>query len=112
MISPLPLQVPNRLRRLTPAQMYDRVLASDRGCNGRFFFGVLSTGIFAGPCHARKPRRENVRFFSTAEAARAAGLRPCLKCHPEDFARGADPVLEMMEAVVAEVRADPVAFAD
>lgn len=100
-------------RRLNPAQMYDRVLASDAGCNGRFFFGVLSTGIFCLPsCRARKPRVENVRFFATTEAARAAGLRPCLKCHPEDFARGADPVLETIETVVAEVRADPAAFAD
>jgi AraC family transcriptional regulator of adaptative response / DNA-3-methyladenine glycosylase II len=98
---------------LTPAQMYERVLASDAACNGQFFFGVLSTGVFCLPsCHARKPRPENVEFVRTAEAARAAGLRPCLKCHPEDFARGADPVLETIEAVVAEVRADPAAFSD
>jgi AraC family transcriptional regulator of adaptative response / DNA-3-methyladenine glycosylase II len=93
--------------------MYGRVLASDPDFNGRFFFGVLSTGIFCLPsCHARKPRVENVRFFPTAEAARAAGLRPCRKCHPEDFARGADVVLETIEAVVAEVRAHPGEFAD
>jgi AraC family transcriptional regulator of adaptative response / DNA-3-methyladenine glycosylase II len=93
--------------------MYDRVLASDAGYNGRFFFGVTSTGIYCLPsCRARKPRRENVRFFPTCENARAAGLRPCRKCHPDDFARGADPVLESVETLVGEIRANPAAFAD
>jgi AraC family transcriptional regulator of adaptative response / DNA-3-methyladenine glycosylase II len=51
-----------------------------------------------------------VRFFPTCEAARAAGLRACKKCHPDDFARGADPVLETIETLAAEVRSNPVAF--
>ncbi|MBI4625688.1 MAG: DNA-3-methyladenine glycosylase 2 family protein [Verrucomicrobia bacterium] len=99
--------------RLTNATMYARVLASDASYNGRFFFGVTSTGIYCLPaCKARKPRPENVRFFPTCEAARASGLRPCRKCHPDDFARGADPVLETIETLVAEMRAAPAAFAD
>ena len=78
--------------------MFARVLASDAACNGRFFTGVLTTGIYCLPsCKARKPKPENVRFFPTVEAARAAGLRPCKKCHPDDYARGADPVLEDVE---------------
>lgn len=93
--------------------MYARVLESDASCNGRFFFGVLSTGIYCLPgCTARKPKRENVRFFPTCEAARTAGLRACRKCHPDDFARGADPILEDIEMLVAEMRADPAAFGD
>lgn len=93
--------------------MYDRLLASDASYNGRFFTGVLTTGIYCLPsCKARKPKSENVRFFPTCEAARAAGLRPCRKCHPDDFARGADPVLESIETLVGEIRADPAAFAD
>jgi AraC family transcriptional regulator of adaptative response / DNA-3-methyladenine glycosylase II len=104
---------PTRPRRLTPAQMYARVLAGDPAWNGRFFTGVLTTGIYCLPsCKARKPKLENVRFFPTCEAARAAGLRPCRKCHPDDYARGADPVLEAVERVVAEVRARPADFAD
>jgi AraC family transcriptional regulator of adaptative response / DNA-3-methyladenine glycosylase II len=93
--------------------MYARLLASDASCNGRFFTGVLTTGIYCLPsCKARKPKPENVRFFPTCEAARAAGLRACRKCHPDDFARGADPVLVDIETLVAEVRADPAAFPD
>ncbi len=93
--------------------MYARLLARDPTFNGRFFTGVLTTGIYCLPsCKARKPRPENVRFFSTCTAAREAGLRPCRKCHPDDFARGFDPVLEDIETLVAEVRTNPAAFAD
>lgn len=99
--------------RMTDATMYARVLAGDSAYNGRFFTGVLTTGIYCLPsCKARKPRRENVRFFSTCESARESGLRACKKCHPDDFARGADPVLESIESLVAEIRVSPAAFAD
>jgi AraC family transcriptional regulator of adaptative response / DNA-3-methyladenine glycosylase II len=99
--------------RLSHATMYARLLESDASCNGRFFTGVLTTGIYCLPaCKARKPKSENVRFFPTCEAAREAGLRPCKKCHPDDFARGADPVLADIETLVAEICADPAAFPD
>jgi AraC family transcriptional regulator of adaptative response / DNA-3-methyladenine glycosylase II len=93
--------------------MYARVIAGDASYNGRFFTGVLTTGIYCLPsCKARKPKPENVRFFPTCEAARGAGLRACKKCHPDDFARGADPVLETIETLAGEVRANPASFVD
>lgn len=99
--------------RLSHAAMYGRLLASDPTYDGRFFTGVLTTGIYCLPsCRARKPLAKNVRFFPSCETARAAGLRPCKKCHPDDYARGADPVLDTVETVVAELRADPAAFPD
>lgn len=64
------------------------VLARDRASDGRFVTGVMTTGIYCRPsCAARHPKRENVRFFADGTAARAAGLRPCLRCRPEDKAR-------------------------
>lgn len=99
--------------RLSADRMYQRMLASDSDWDGQFFTGVLTTGIYCLPsCKARKPRRENVRFFPTCEAARQAGLRPCRKCHPDDYARGADPVLEDVELLAAEIRSSPAAFPD
>ncbi|MFZ9682675.1 MAG: Ada metal-binding domain-containing protein [Cephaloticoccus sp.] len=93
--------------------MYSRLLAGDPTWNGRFFTGVRTTGIYCLPsCKARKPKAENVTFFPTCEAARAAGLRPCKKCHPDDYAQGADPVRETIETVVAELRAAPSRFRD
>jgi AraC family transcriptional regulator of adaptative response / DNA-3-methyladenine glycosylase II len=99
--------------RLSPAKMYDRFRAADPTYDGRFFTGVATTGIYClASCHARKAKRENVRFFPSTEAAREAGFRACQVCHPDDFAQGADPVLETIETVVAEVRANPAAFKD
>ena len=43
-----------------------------------------STGIYCRPiCPVRPPKRENMRFFSSAAAAEGAGYRPCLRCRPE-----------------------------
>ena len=99
--------------RLSAARMYEKFVAGDAAFNGRFFTGVVTTGIYCLPsCKARKPRRENVRFFPSCEAARTAGFRACRKCHPDDFARGADPVLDSVEALVAEIRTHPAAFRD
>ncbi|MBI3681901.1 MAG: bifunctional DNA-binding transcriptional regulator/O6-methylguanine-DNA methyltransferase Ada [Acidobacteria bacterium] len=62
---------------------WQAVLARDRAGDGRFFFGVLTTGVYCRPsCPARRPRRENVRFYETAKAAGKDGLRPCLRCRP------------------------------
>jgi AraC family transcriptional regulator of adaptative response / DNA-3-methyladenine glycosylase II len=52
--------------------------------DGWIYVGVTTTGIYCRPsCPARTPKRENVRFFSTAAAAQAAGLRACKRCRPD-----------------------------
>jgi AraC family transcriptional regulator, regulatory protein of adaptative response / methylated-DNA-[protein]-cysteine methyltransferase len=54
-----------------------------RDASARFFYGVTTTGVFCRPgCSSRRPLRANVRFFATADAARAAGFRACAKCNP------------------------------
>jgi AraC family transcriptional regulator, regulatory protein of adaptative response / DNA-3-methyladenine glycosylase II len=63
---------------------YRALLSRDARFDGRFFTGVLSTGIYCRPiCPARTPRIGNVRFFECAAAAEAAGLRPCRRCRPD-----------------------------
>jgi methylphosphotriester-DNA--protein-cysteine methyltransferase len=55
---------------------------------GEFFAAVTSTGIYCRPgCPARTPKRENVRFYLTATAARSDGFRACLRCRPDEAAR-------------------------
>ncbi|WP_353229514.1 methylated-DNA--[protein]-cysteine S-methyltransferase [Novosphingobium sp.] len=77
------------------------VLARDRGSDGQFVTGVLTTGIYCRPsCPARHPRRDNVRFFVDGPAARSAGLRACLRCRPDDLARDEAAVL----AAIATIR--------
>ena len=68
------------------------VLARDRAADARFVFAVTSTGVFCRPsCAARRPRRENTRFFADTAAAERAGFRACLRCRPG--ARGRESVL-------------------
>jgi AraC family transcriptional regulator, regulatory protein of adaptative response / DNA-3-methyladenine glycosylase II len=67
-----------------PEACFRAVRARDRRFDGRFFTAVSSTGIYCRPiCPVRPPKRENMRFFSSAAAAEGAGYRPCLRCRPE-----------------------------
>src|ERR1700735_3307024 len=60
------------------------VRTRDRRFDGRFFTAVSSTGIYCRPiCRVRPPKRETMRFYSSAAAAEGAGFRPCLRCRPE-----------------------------
>ncbi len=66
------------------ARRWQAVVARDRSLDGAFVFGVSSTGIFCRPsCPAKRPRRENARFFDDAPAAERAGYRACLRCCPK-----------------------------
>jgi AraC family transcriptional regulator of adaptative response / DNA-3-methyladenine glycosylase II len=64
---------------------YERArLARDPRFDGRFYIGVLSTGVYCRPiCPVQPPLAKNVRFFASAAAAAEAGFRPCLRCRPE-----------------------------
>jgi AraC family transcriptional regulator of adaptative response / DNA-3-methyladenine glycosylase II len=69
---------------LDPEACYRAVRSRDRRFDGRFFTGVSSTGIYCRPiCPVRPPKREHMRFYSSAAAAEGAGYRPCLRCRPE-----------------------------
>ena len=52
--------------------------------DGRFFFGVIATGIYCRPiCPIRASKKENVQLCKSAAAATEASFRPCLRCRPE-----------------------------
>ncbi|MEQ1542598.1 MAG: methylated-DNA--[protein]-cysteine S-methyltransferase [Novosphingobium sp.] len=81
-------------------ECWNAALARDRTYDGRFVSGVMSTGIYCRPsCPARHPKRENVRFFATGAEARAAGLRPCKRCSPDDVSRDERAVLSAIAAI-------------
>src|ERR1051326_6633598 len=61
------------------------VLRRDSSLDGGFVFGVLTTGVYCRPsCPARRPIRKNVRFYESSRDAEADGLRPCLRCTPNN----------------------------
>ena len=62
---------------------WQAVVARDAAQDGRFVFAVATTGVYCRPsCAARRPKRENVRFFAGPAEAEAAGFRACLRCRP------------------------------
>lgn len=64
--------------------LYEAFQAKDTRFDGRYFVGISSTKIYCRPtCWAKRPKRENCTFFSSAAEAEQAGYRPCLLCRPE-----------------------------
>lgn len=56
----------------------------DRNFDGKFFFGVKTTGIFCRPsCPSPRAKEKNVLYFNTIFEALEHGFRPCLRCRPD-----------------------------
>jgi len=72
------------------ATYYQALLDRDPGFVGIFFVGVKTTSIFCiATCRARKPKLQNVEFYSTFKDALDAGYRPCKVCKPTENANQA-----------------------
>ncbi|MDG2527742.1 methylated-DNA--[protein]-cysteine S-methyltransferase [Caulobacter endophyticus] len=68
----------------TDDERWTAIERRDRAADSAFFCGVRTTGVYCRPSCAGRPLRKNVTFHDTREAARAAGLRPCLRCRPDE----------------------------
>lgn len=74
------------------------VATRDTAADGRVFYGVTSTGVYCRPsCPSRRPRRENVRFFSSTSDAEREGFRACRRCRPNDVTRAVESVARAKE---------------
>ena len=81
------------------------VESRDAGADGRFVFGVRSTGIYCRPsCPARRPGRAQVVFFPRPQAAERAGFRACRRCRPDDAGAGRSQV-RLVEAACRYIEA-------
>lgn len=68
---------------MNEAVAWESVLHRDPSADDRFLYGVTTTGIYCRPsCPSRRPKRDNVAFFSSAESAERAGFRACQRCRP------------------------------
>lgn len=71
-------------RYASDGERWAAVLARDPRADGAFFYAVATTGVYCRPsCGARRPRREHVAFFASAQAAEHAGYRACRRCRPD-----------------------------
>jgi AraC family transcriptional regulator of adaptative response/methylated-DNA-[protein]-cysteine methyltransferase len=101
------LQIANRVAlaeavRVDPDAAWKQLLTRDRGAS--FFYAVATTGIFCRPsCSSKRPLRANVRFFGSAQEARAAGFRACKRCKPESTSQNSplDKIRAHIEAHLA-----------
>lgn len=87
---------------LPPAdEMLEAFQTRDADYDGIFFTAVKTTGIFCRPsCSARKPRRENITFYSSAREALAHGFRPCKRCRPIELpGQTPEPIQSLLKDV-------------
>jgi AraC family transcriptional regulator of adaptative response/methylated-DNA-[protein]-cysteine methyltransferase len=65
--------------------------------DGAFFYGVRTTGIYCLPsCLSKRPKRDNVMFFSSFKDAENKGFRACLRCRPQN-GKQPNPQIEIIQ---------------
>jgi AraC family transcriptional regulator, regulatory protein of adaptative response / methylated-DNA-[protein]-cysteine methyltransferase len=97
--------------RLDPDTAWAAFMRRDRSWDGRIIGAVHTTGIYCKPsCPARRPRRENVTFYSSGEEARAAGFRPCLRCKPDEVGRDREAIARAVKLI--ERAEEPLSLAE
>lgn len=70
---------------------WEAVSTRDAQADGQFVYAVRTTGVYCRPSSsARLPKRENIEFFDTAEAAEAAGYRPSRRAQGDRTAVAAE----------------------
>jgi len=93
------------------AERMTQFLAGDKGANGAFLAGVLTTGIYCLPgCPARKPLPQNIVFVDSPAQAQELGLRACKRCRPDAFYAGQDPEGQRLRTLAEAVRRNPGAW--
>jgi AraC family transcriptional regulator of adaptative response/methylated-DNA-[protein]-cysteine methyltransferase len=65
--------------------LWAAVTARDVAFDGRFYYSVVTTGVYCRPsCVSRPAKRANVSFHASCADAEAAGFRPCKRCRPNE----------------------------
>lgn len=86
--------------RLDADTAWAAFMRRDRRWDGRVIGAVSTTGIYCKPsCPAKRPKREHVTFYATAEEARAAGYRACLRCRPDEVGRDREAIAKAVKLI-------------
>lgn len=89
-------------------RFWEATLRRDRRADGSFVFAVESTHIYCRPsCPARRPHRQNARFFANPEEAERRGFRACRRCRPKEVA-GASLLVSKAAALLAHASEETV----
>jgi len=100
------------MARVNPTQQWQAVVDRDAAQDGKFFFAVSSTGVYCRPsCPARRPRRENVAFFTKTEDAEKAGYRACLRCRPKAVGNAQSNLVKAMCRYIERHLDEPITLA-
>ncbi len=84
---------------------YQALLDRKQSFVGIFFVGVKTTSVFCiATCRARKPKLENVEFYTSFKEALDNGYRPCKICKPTENANKAP---EQVEKAIILVKENP-----
>lgn len=84
---------------------YKALLNREESFIGIFFVGVKTTSVFCiATCRARKPKLENVEFYTSFKEALDNGYRPCKICRPTENANEAP---EQVERAIRLVKENP-----
>ena len=82
---------------------YQALLDREQSFVGVFYVGVKTTSVFCiATCRARKPKRENVIFYTTFKEALDHGYRPCKICKPTENAHQTPEQVEQAIQLVKE----------
>lgn len=93
------------MMKLTDEIMYQASLDKNPDFEGVFWMGVKTTGIFCRPtCTARKPKPENVEFFTNTKDAILKGYRPCKVCKPLE---NPNETPQYIQQILDQLSADP-----
>jgi len=83
----------------TDSDRWEAVVQRSPRADGFFVYGVSTTGIYCRPvCPSRLPKRKNVVFLETWQAAEEAGFRPCKRCKPQSPGEADESVKAIVRA--------------
>ena len=92
--------VVTNVARLDADTAWAAFMRRDRAWDGRVIGAVKTTGIYCKPsCPARRPKREHVEFFATADEARAAAAQRACIFGRRDAEVALEQALEMVRRI-------------
>lgn len=87
---------------LSDEEAINAVLQRDASYDGKFYFAVVTTGVYCRPsCTSRQPRVENLRFFDSGDLAEQAGYRACKRCKPDSVLSRHQDIVEVARYIEA-----------